>query len=86
VSGRPSPRGIAALVAALALAASAFGGLVLPRLADASLPASMTPPPAKVSPAKQKVDDGRCREHLLRRENQLQLRLYRPDGALPPGV
>ena len=82
MSGRPSPRPLAALVAALAVAATAFGGLVLPRLASAELPPSMkAPPTAKVSPAKQKLEDGICHEHHFR-----QLRIHRPDGALPPGV
>jgi len=44
----------------------------------------MKAPPAKVAPARQKLDDHRCHEHQLRQEQQLQL--YRPDGALPPGV
>jgi hypothetical protein len=37
--------------------ASAFGGLVLPRFADAELPASMKPKPTLIQ---QKVRDHRC--------------------------
>jgi hypothetical protein len=87
VSGpRSSLRFLVAFVAALALAASAFGGLVLPRLADAELPASMKVPPAKVSPeevaeVRQKLDDGLCHKRHLR-----QMRSHRPDGAAVPGV
>ena len=44
-------------MAALALAAGAFGALVLPRFADADLPASMK---AKPTPVQQKLDDDRC--------------------------
>ena len=75
--------GLAAFGAALVLAATAFGGLLLPRLADAEPPASMTARAVKAAPtpARQKLDDGRCHEHHLRR-----LQVYRPDGALPPGV
>jgi len=56
---RPSGRRFAAFVAALALAASAFGALVMPRLADADLPASMKakPPP---TPVEEKLLDHRC--------------------------
>ena len=57
MSSRPSGRRFAAFLAALAFAASAFGGLVLPRFADADLPASMK---AKPSLIKQKLEDGRC--------------------------
>jgi hypothetical protein len=84
---RPSRRHLAAFVAALAFAASAFGGLVLPRLADAELPASMKvrpalkTPAAKSAPVRQKLHDGLCHEQQVR-----QLRAYLPDGALPPGV
>ena len=46
---RPSGRRFAAFLAALAVAASAFGALVLPRFADADLPASMKAPTAKPS-------------------------------------
>ena len=55
---RPSGRRFAAFLAALALVASAFGGLVLPRFADADLPASMK---AKPSLVQQKLEDRRCR-------------------------
>ena len=58
MSPRPSGRRFAAFLVALALAASAFGGLVLPRFADAELPASMK---AKPSLIQQKLEDGRCR-------------------------
>jgi hypothetical protein len=75
-------RHLAVFVAALAFAASAFGGLVLPRLADAELPASMKAvPAAKTVSVRQKLDDGRCHERHLR-----QVHVYLPDGALPPGV
>ena len=75
-------RHLVAFVAALVFAASAFGGVVLPRLADAELPASMkTPTVAKASPVRQKLHDGLCHERQLR-----QLHAYLPDGALPPGV
>jgi len=60
---RPSGRRFAAFVAALALAASAFGGLVLPRFADAELPPSMKPKPSLIQ---QKLEDGRCRSQHLR--------------------
>jgi hypothetical protein len=63
VSPRPSGRRFAAFLVALALAASAFGGLVLPRFADAELPASMK---AKPSLVKQKLEDGRCRDQHVR--------------------
>jgi hypothetical protein len=63
VSPRPSGRRFAAFLVALALAASAFGGLVLPRFADAELPASMK---AKPSLIKQKLDDHRCRDQHVR--------------------
>ena len=58
MSPRPSGRRFAAFLVALALAASAFGVLVLPRFADAELPASMK---AKPSLIQQKLEDGRCR-------------------------
>jgi len=59
---RPSGRRFAAFLVALALAASAFGGLVLPRFADAELPGSMKAKPTLI---KQKVQDKRCRnEHV----------------------
>lgn len=57
MSPRPSGRRFAAFVAALALAASAFGALVLPRFADAELPASMKAKPTLVQ---QKLEDKRC--------------------------
>jgi hypothetical protein len=57
VSPRPSGRRFAAFLVALALAASAFGGLVLPRFADTDLPASMK---AKPSLVQQKLEDRRC--------------------------
>ena len=78
---RSSRRHLAVFVAALAFAASAFGGLVLPRLADAELPASMKVPAAKPVSVRQKLDDGRCHERHVR-----QVHTYLPDGALPPGV
>ncbi|MBA2383279.1 MAG: hypothetical protein H0V68_01245 [Actinobacteria bacterium] len=81
MSGPRSSRHLVAFVAALALAASAFGGLVLPRLADADLPASMKTPAVKASPVRQKLDDGLCQDRHLRR-----LRSHRPDGAAVPGV
>jgi hypothetical protein len=58
VRPRPSGRRFAAFLAALALAASAFGGLVLPRFADADVPASLK---AKPSLVQQKLEDRRCR-------------------------
>ena len=59
---RPSGRRFAAFLVALALAASAFGGLVLPRFADAELPASMKVKPTLIQ---QKLQDKRCRnEHV----------------------
>ena len=58
MSPRPSGRRFAAFLVALALAASAFGVLVLPRFADAELPASMK---AKPSLIQQKLEDDRCR-------------------------
>jgi hypothetical protein len=60
---RPSGRRFAAFLAALALVASAFGGLVLPRLADAELPPSMKPKPSLIQ---QKLEDNRCRDQHLR--------------------
>jgi hypothetical protein len=56
---RPSGRRFAAFLAALALAASAFGSLVLPRFADADLPASMRARPTP-TPVQQKLLDDRC--------------------------
>lgn len=60
---RPSGRRFAAFLVALALAASAFGALVLPRLADAELPASMRAKPTLIQ---QKLEDERCHERHLR--------------------
>jgi hypothetical protein len=57
VSPRPSGRRFAAFLVALALAASAFGVLVLPRFADAELPASMKAKPTLIQ---QKLEDHRC--------------------------
>jgi hypothetical protein len=59
---RPSGRRFAAFLAALAVAASAFGALVLPRLADDSVPASLKAQPSAV---KQKLEDHRCQRRLL---------------------
>ena len=56
---RPSGRRFAAFLGALALAASAFGAVVLPRFADAEPPASMK---AKPTPVQQKLEDDRCRD------------------------
>ena len=58
MSPRPSGLRFAAFLVALALAASAFGALVLPRFADADPPASMK---AKPSLVQQKLEDHRCR-------------------------
>ena len=55
---RPSGRRFAAFLVALALAASAFGALVLPRFADADPPASMKPKPTLIQ---QKLEDHHCR-------------------------
>ena len=57
---RPSGRRFAAFLAALAVAASAFGALVLPRLADGEVPASLKAPAAKPAVIQQGVEDGRC--------------------------
>ena len=57
---RPSGRRFAAFLAALAVAASAFGALVLPRLADGGLPPSMKAPDAPPSLTQQKLHDGLC--------------------------
>ena len=79
---RPSRGFLVAFAATLALAASAFGGLVLPRLANGELPASMRPAATpQISSVRQKVEDGRCRERHLHH-----LRAPRPDGASVPGV
>jgi hypothetical protein len=56
---RLSGRRFAAFVAALGLGAAAFGAVALPRLADESVPASLTAKPAK-TPIEQKVADRRC--------------------------
>jgi hypothetical protein len=72
VSPRPSGRRFAAFLAGLAVAASAFGGLVLPRFADAELPASMKVKPSLV---KQKLEDDRCHNrHLEETDLALQAR------------
>jgi hypothetical protein len=62
VSPRPSGRRFAAFLAALALAASAFGGLVLPRFADADVPASLK---AKPSLVQQQHEDRHCRHQYV---------------------
>jgi hypothetical protein len=56
---RPSGRRFAAFVAALGLAAGAFGAVALPRLAADELPPALQAPPAK-SLVEQKLEDGRC--------------------------
>jgi hypothetical protein len=63
---RPSGRRFATFLAALAVAASAFGALVLPRLADGEIPGSLKPPVTKPSVVQQKLQDGRCPHHGLR--------------------
>lgn len=63
---RPSGRRFAAFLAALAAAASVFGALVLPRFADADVPASMKAPVSKPALVEQKLDDGRCPERHSR--------------------
>jgi hypothetical protein len=69
---RPSGRRFAAFLAALALAASAFGAVVLPRLADDSVPASLKAKPAL---SQQKLVDDRCRErHVEEPDSALQAR------------
>ncbi len=69
---RPSGRRFAAFLAALTLAASAFGALVLPRFADAELPASMKAKPTLVQ---QKLEDDRCRDrHVEETDLALQAR------------
>jgi hypothetical protein len=57
---RPSGRRFAAFLAGLAVAASAFGALVLPRLADGEVPASLKAPASKPATVQQKLEDGRC--------------------------
>jgi len=42
------------------VAASAFGALVLPRLADGEIPGSLKPPATTPSMVQQKLQDGRC--------------------------
>jgi hypothetical protein len=69
---RPSGRRFAAFVAALAVCASAFGALVLPRLADDSVPASLKAKPALIQ---QKLEDDRCRDrHVEESDLALQAR------------
>ena len=58
---RPSGRRFAAFVAALGLAAAAFGAVALPRLADESVPASLKAKPTLIQ---QKLEDERCRHRL----------------------
>jgi hypothetical protein len=48
------------------VAASAFGALVLPRLADGSLPTPMQAPPTAPT-VKQKLDDARCPHDRIER-------------------
>jgi hypothetical protein len=57
---RPSGRRFAAFLAAVAVAASAFGALVLPLLADNGVPASLKVPATQPSLIQQKLDDGLC--------------------------
>ena len=57
---RPSGRRFAAFLAALAVAATAFGALVLPRFADGEVPTSLKPPVASTSVIEQKLYDGLC--------------------------
>jgi hypothetical protein len=64
VSPRPSGRRFAAFLAALALAASAFGGLVLPRFADADVPASLKAKPSLVQ-QQQQHEDRHCRHQYV---------------------
>ena len=63
---RPSGRRFAAFLAGLAVAASAFGALVLPRLADGEVPASLKAPATTPTTVQQKLDDGRCPHRGLR--------------------
>ena len=67
---RPSGRRLAAFVAALGLAAAAFGALALPRLAADGVPASLKAKQAPVqSLIEQKLEDTRCgreRRHVDR--------------------
>ncbi len=57
---RPSGRRFAAFLAALGVAASAFGALVLPRLADGEVPASLKAQAPTTSMIQQKLEDDRC--------------------------
>jgi hypothetical protein len=57
---RPSGRRFAAFLAALAVAATAFGALVLPRFADGEVPASLKPPVAAPSVIQPTLEYGRC--------------------------
>jgi hypothetical protein len=57
---RPSGRRFAAFLAGLAVVASAFGALVLPRLADGEVPASLKVPATTPTTVQQKLEDGRC--------------------------
>ena len=63
MSPRPSGRRFAAFLAALGLAASAFGALVLPRFADGEVPAPLKAKPTLVQ---QKLEDDRCRNRHVR--------------------
>ena len=63
MSPRPSGRRFAAFLAALALAASAFGAVVLPRFADGEVPASLKAKPTLIQ---QKLEDDRCRNEHVR--------------------
>ena len=67
---RSSRRRFAAFLAALALVASAFGGLVLPRFADAELPPALKAQPSLV---RQKLEDGRCRQQHRPEQTDLAL-------------
>ena len=63
---RPSGRRFAAFVAALGLAAAAFGAVALPRLADESVPTSLKAPANAQTVVDQKREDKRfCRERRL---------------------
>ncbi len=63
---RPSGRRFAAFLAALAVAASAFGALVLPRLADGEVPASLKAPAMQPSLVQQKLEDHQCPNRYAR--------------------
>ena len=71
MSPRPSGRRFAAFLAALGLAASAFGAVVLPRFADGEVPASLKAKPALVQ---QKLEDDRCRDRPRETDLALQAR------------